>query len=221
MPHRDCFYSGKTQQPLSIRLLAGVCAGTDRYFLNILWDSLRFYAHAPRRFQKILHVQSYRVIFQLFLEGSIHLRCIQWARASSVIWELTHFHRLHQQYALKPSLLASSFGPAGRGGVGPPRTLSIYATDNWRGWAVKVVKSWTQKVNATWNRCSDAPSFLLPRHPVLITPPPDSFDSVPRLFPTQLLDLSPSSSESPIMHQLSFSSTRWSTTLQSSWLVFS
>ncbi len=53
-------------------------------------------------------------------------------------------------------------------------------------------------------------TFLLPHHPVLITPPPDSFDSVPRLFPNQLLDLSPSSSESPVMHQLSSSSTCWS-----------
>ncbi len=48
----------------------------SRRFYEFPWVSMRFYAHAPRRLQKILHVQSYRVIFQLFLEGSIPLRCI-------------------------------------------------------------------------------------------------------------------------------------------------
>lgn len=40
--------------------------------------SRRFYDHAPRKVQKILDVlvQSHRVIFQQFLEGSNLLRCI-------------------------------------------------------------------------------------------------------------------------------------------------
>ena len=48
----------------------------SKRFHEIPWVFMRFYAHAARRLQKILHVQSYRVIFQLFLEGSILLRCI-------------------------------------------------------------------------------------------------------------------------------------------------
>ena len=48
-----------------------------RIFLE---DSMRFYAHAPRRFQKILDVQSTRVIFQLFpkvlLEVQVYCVCI-------------------------------------------------------------------------------------------------------------------------------------------------
>ena len=59
------------QPPIDDRLV-----GTDRYFSKILWDSMRFYAHAPRRLQKILNVQSFRVICQLFLEGSTLLICI-------------------------------------------------------------------------------------------------------------------------------------------------
>ncbi len=43
---------------------------------NFLEDSMRFYAHAPHRLQKILDVQSRRVIFQLFLDVSVFLRCI-------------------------------------------------------------------------------------------------------------------------------------------------
>ena len=53
-----------------------IVLGDSMSFHEFPWVSMRFYAHAPRRLQKILHVQSYKVIFQLFPEGSILLRCI-------------------------------------------------------------------------------------------------------------------------------------------------
>ena len=50
--------------------------GTDKSFQEILGDSMRFYAHVPRRVQTILNVQPYRAICQLFPEGFNLLSCI-------------------------------------------------------------------------------------------------------------------------------------------------
>ncbi len=81
------------------RVQGGVLEQTDlsMRFREFSWVSIRFYTHALCRFQKSHYVQSYKVIFQLFPEGFILPRCIQWVRAFSIIWELTHFHCLHQQ----------------------------------------------------------------------------------------------------------------------------
>lgn len=106
-PERDYFVelevdSSHVLSLLQGRVHGGVLEQTDSK--EILWNSMRFYAHAPGWLQKILNVQSYSVILQLFLEGFNLLRCIQWAKAFSFIWELTHFHHLHKYVVLQRSV---------------------------------------------------------------------------------------------------------------------
>lgn len=90
--------------------LVSSCTITYRFFfivynaLETCWNRriliealMRFYGHAPCRLQKILNVQSHRLISWLFVEGSSLLSCISWARASKILRELTNLYLLRQE----------------------------------------------------------------------------------------------------------------------------
>ena len=61
---------------------------------------MRFYAHAPRQLQKILNVQSYRVLFQLFLVSYFSLKVFD----TAVVPVLSHRKKLVKELKSLSSL---------------------------------------------------------------------------------------------------------------------